>query len=113
MEVLTNKAVAWLEGQDNRTPFFLQLTPVAVHEPTTPSAKTRGTSQCGSYEDWIHELDASAGRILATLDRLKLADNTLAIITSDNGGVLIENGRLPEAVAYSAGLRVNGPWRGR
>jgi arylsulfatase A-like enzyme len=54
------------------------------------------------------------GRILGTLDRLKLAENTLVIFTSDNGGVLINNGgERPEAKAYEAGMRVSGAWRGR
>jgi arylsulfatase A-like enzyme len=114
MDVLTDKAVAWLEKQDARNPFFLYFTPVAVHEPSTPSQKTKGTSRAGTYGDWIHELDASVGRILDALDRLKLADNTLVIFTSDNGGVLINTGGdRPEAAAYDAGLRVSGPWRGR
>jgi arylsulfatase A len=85
-----------------------------VHEPATPSGQTRGSSTCGPYGDWIHELDRSVGSILDALDRLKLAENTLVIFTSDNGGVLINaGGDRPEAKAYDAGMRVSGPWRGR
>jgi arylsulfatase A len=114
MDVLTDKAVAWVEQQDRRAPFFLYFTPVAVHEPSTPSAKTKGSSICGPYGDWIHELDNSVGRLLDTLDRRGLAENTLIIFTSDNGGVLINTGGdRPEAKAYEAGMRVSGPWRGR
>ena len=36
----------------------------------------------------IQQLDASVGEVLAALDRTGLADNTLVIFTSDNGGVL-------------------------
>jgi arylsulfatase A-like enzyme len=114
MDTLTGKVVAWLENQDRAKPFFLYFTPVAVHEPATPSARMKGTSVCGAYGDWIHELDLSVGRILDALDRLKLAENTLVIFTSDNGGVLInDSGTRPEARAYDAGMRVSGPWRGR
>ena len=114
MDTLTTKAAAWLEKLDRSKPFFLYFTPVAVHEPATPSVKTKGTSVCGAYGDWIHELDLSVGRILDALDRLKLTDNTLVIFTSDNGGVLIsDGGARPEAKAYEAGMRVSGPWRGR
>ncbi|MCX7047502.1 MAG: arylsulfatase [Candidatus Sumerlaeota bacterium] len=114
MSVLTDKAVKWLEQQDSKTPFFLYYTPVTVHEPSTPSAKTKGSSGCGAYGDWIDELDLSVGRILETLDRLKFTDNTLVIFTSDNGGVVISTGGdRPEAKAYEAGLRACGAWRGR
>ena len=113
MDVLTDQAVSWLEKQNARAPFFLYFTPAAVHQPITPSARTKGSSGCGPYGDWIHELDHSVGRILHALDRLKLADNTLVIFTSDNGGVLLTDGSAPEAKAYEAGMRVSGPWRGR
>jgi arylsulfatase A-like enzyme len=113
MNVLTDKAVAWIESQDARTPFFLYFTPVALHEPATPSAKTKGSSGCGPYGDWTHDLDSSVGRIMEVLDRKQFAASTLLVFTSDNGGVLITAGDRPEAVAYAAGLRVSGTRRGR
>ncbi len=113
MDVLTDKALAWLDKQDPAKPFFLYYTPVAVHEPATPSAKAKGTSGCGEYGDFVHDLDRSVGRLLELLDRRKLAESTLVIFTSDNGGVVLTAGERPEAKAYAAGLRVSGPWRGR
>jgi arylsulfatase A-like enzyme len=112
MEVLTGRAVDWLNKRDAKTPFFLYFTPVAVHEPATPSAATRGTSGAGPYGDWIHDLDLSVGRILKSLDDKGFAKDTLVIFTSDNGGVFLTQGERPEAAAYRAGLRVNGDWRG-
>ena len=53
-----------------------------------PAARFRGTSGCGSRGDVIHQLDWCVGEVLATLDRLKLADSTLVIFTSDNGGAI-------------------------
>lgn len=113
MGQLTADAIDWLEKQTDERPFFLYFAPVAIHFPYTPSEKTQGTSGCGLYGDWIHELDLSVGRILDTLDRMEVSDNTLVIFTSDNGGVLITDGQRPEAEAYRAGLRCNGRWRGR
>ena len=49
--------------------------------------------------------------MLATLDRLKLADNTLVIFTSDNGGV-VNPGNESASAAIKAGLAINGPLRG-
>jgi arylsulfatase A len=113
MEVLTGKAVEWLARQDSASPFFLYFTPVAVHEPTTPSKATKGSSPAGPAGDWIHDLDLSLGRILKALDEKGFAKDTLVIFTSDNGGLLLTEGDRPEAEAYRAGLRVNGSWRGR
>ncbi len=113
MDVLTDHAVNWIGKQSAAKPFFLYFTPVAVHEPATPSKKTRGTSGAGPYGDWVHDLDNSVGRVLKALDDNKLAGNTLVIFDSDNGGVVITDGDRPEAIAYRAGLRVNGDWRAR
>lgn len=109
--VLAERAVAWLEKQTPAKPFFLHFAPVAVHEKITPSAEASGTSKAGPYGDFIHDLDRSVGRILDTLERLKLADNTLVFFTSDNGGVLGKPGSAEEQ-ATAAGLKINGPNRG-
>ncbi len=112
MDVLTGHAVDWIGKQSARKPFFLFFTPVAVHEPVTPSARSKGSSAAGPYGDWVHDLDYSVGRVLKTLDQHKLAQDTLLIFTSDNGGVFMTTGDRTEAVAYRAGLHVNGDWRG-
>lgn len=109
--VLADRAVAWLEKQTPTKPFLLYFAPIAVHEKITPSAESSGTSRAGPYGDFIHDLDRSVGRILDSLERLKLADNTLVFFTSDNGGVLGKPGSTEEQAA-AAGLKVNGPARG-
>lgn len=113
MDELTTDAIDWLDQQCDQKPFFLYFAPVAIHFPYTPSEKTEGSSGVGLYGDWIHELDLSIGRILQKLDQMGVADDTLFIFTSDNGGVLLEEGNRPEAIAYQSGLRCNGSWRGR
>ena len=113
MDEITTQATKWLLQKRDDQPFFLYFAPVAIHFPYTPSEKTKGKSGCGLYGDWIHELDLSVGRILDTLDRMGVSENTLVIFTSDNGGVLMTKGDRPEAKAYQAGLHCNGKWRGR
>ena len=113
MKVLTDKATQWIERQPKDQPFFLYFTPVAVHNPVTPDKDLAGQSAAGLYGDWIHELDRSVGRILETLDKQGVAQNTLVIFSSDNGGV-----KEPQKTdsfqtkALNAGLAVTGPWRG-
>jgi len=113
MPELTDKAVKWLEQQKPGEPFFLYLTPVAVHRPTTPEKELAGKSAAGIYGDWIQQLDRTVSRVLDTLDRKGLADNTLVLFSSDNGGVREpQQATSAETIALNAGLAVNGPWRG-
>jgi arylsulfatase A-like enzyme len=86
-DTLTSKAVAFIEKNKGR-PFFLYFAPQGIHEPMAPHPRFRGTSDCGSRGDAIHELDWSVGAILTVLERLGLADNTLVVFTSDNGGAI-------------------------
>ena len=101
---LKDKAIAWLREQDKDSPFFLYVAPLNIHHPFTPAPQFKGTSDCGRYGDFIHELDWIVGEIMKTLDELGVADNTLLIFTSDNGGMLNLGGQ----DAWRAGHRLNG-----
>lgn len=84
---LTDHAIDFLERHRDR-PFFLYLPHIMPHVPLFASAPYRGRSRGGLYGDTIEELDASVGRLLATLQRLHLDDNTLFLFFSDNGPFL-------------------------
>lgn len=103
--LLHHKAVAFIEEHKDER-FFLYYAPNNVHVPLTPATRFRGTSQCGVYGDFVQELDWSVGEVLATLDRLHLAEKTLVIFTSDNGGRY-------ELDAVKAGHRCNAPLIGQ
>lgn len=86
-DTLARRAVSFIEANRHR-PFFLFLTPHDIHEPMAPNDRFKGTSDCGSRGDVIHQLDWTTGEVLAALDRLGLADNTVVIFSSDNGGAI-------------------------
>lgn len=109
VETLTGKVCEWIEA-DRGKPFFVYYAPNAVHEPIVPNPRFTG-SPSGKYGDFISELDWSVGQVLATLDKLKLADNTLVIFTSDNGGV-VNPGNASASAAIKAGLKINGDLKG-
>ena len=90
-DTFANKAVEFIERHQG-APFFLYLATHDAHVPRVPHARFRGSSQAGVRGDVIQEFDATVGRVLEALDRLKLSENTLVIVTSDNGGVLDSNG---------------------
>lgn len=112
MPLLTTKAAEWITQQKKGTPFFLYYTPVAVHNPVTPDKDIAGQSKAGPYGDWILELDRSVGGVLKALDDKGIAQDTLVIFTSDNGGVFKPTGEMVQTQAFKAGLKVNGDLRG-
>ena len=73
-------------GKHAKEPFFLYLSTNGIHEPRTPNARFAGKSGCGTYGDYIEELDDLTGRVMAELKRLNLDENTLVLFTTDNGG---------------------------
>ncbi len=83
-QMYTDEAIGFLEKNAD-APFFLYVAHTFPHVPHYPSADHAGSSQGGTYGDVVEDLDRSTGAILAALDRLELSDNTLVIITSDNG----------------------------
>jgi len=102
-ETLVAKSVDWIKRRQNE-PFFLYLAKTQIHHPFTPAPRFKGTSQCGRYGDFIHELDWMVGEVLKTLDDEGLANNTLVLFTSDNGGMFNVGGQ----DAWDAGHRMNG-----
>ena len=100
---LKEKAVEFIK-EHKEEPFFLYFAPTNIHHPFTPAPRFIGTSEAGRYGDFIHELDWIVGEIVKSLEEEGLAENTLLIFTSDNGGMLNQGGQ----DAYSSGHHQNG-----
>jgi len=66
-------------------PFFLYHASQAVHLPSFPADKFKGRTNAGPHGDFIFEFDSVVGELMETLERLKVADNTFVIVSSDNG----------------------------
>jgi len=80
----TEKAVDFITKNKDR-PFFLYLPHTMPHVPLGVSENFKGKSARGLYGDVIMEIDWSVGKILQTLKKLNLDEQTLVIFTSDNG----------------------------
>jgi arylsulfatase A-like enzyme len=100
---LAGRAVKWIK-ENKDEPFFLYFPTTNIHHPFTPHPQFRGTSEAGRYGDFVHELDWIVGEVTRTLDEEGLADNTLVIFTSDNGGMINLGGQ----DAWKAGHKQNG-----
>ena len=100
--LLTKKAVSWIE-KNKEEPFFLYFPTTNIHHPFTPAPQFKGTSQAGLYGDFIHEFDWMVGELVKCLDKNGLTENTLFIVTSDNGGMFNRGGQ----DAFKDGHRIN------
>lgn len=89
--VIAEKSCAFMEQHKDK-PFFLEVSTHNIHVPRVPNPKFVGKSDCGPRGDAIVELDWIVGEVLGKLDALGLTANTLVILTSDNGGILDNNG---------------------
>jgi arylsulfatase A-like enzyme len=94
-DFLTDRAVDFIQRHKDH-PFFLYLPHFGVHSPhhAKPDLIEKFKPKPGvgghnnpTYAAMIASVDESVGRVMKTLDELKLADNTILIFTSDNGGV--------------------------
>jgi arylsulfatase A-like enzyme len=115
-DFLTDQAEKFIDSNKGR-PFFLFLSHFGVHTPLEAKKelveKYRKKKAVGGHSDpvyaaMIESIDQSVGRIMAKLDELKLAENTIVIFASDNGGV----GGYQVAGVNSRSITSNLPLRG-
>lgn len=82
--LFTDRAVSFIK-ENAQSSFFLYLAHPMPHVPIAVSEKFNGKSGIGLFGDVIMELDWSVGQILDALEESGISENTLLIITSDNG----------------------------
>jgi arylsulfatase A-like enzyme len=128
-DFLTDKAVDFIQ-RNQAKPFLLYLPHFGVHSPFQAKselvAKFKGKPGVGghnnpTYAAMLASVDESVGRLMAKLEELKLADNTVLIFASDNGGVggygrpdglIREPGKMPKAGGdEGGGITDNTPLR--
>nr|WP_295923450.1 sulfatase [uncultured Dyadobacter sp.] len=115
---LTDEAVKFLDTHKEK-PFFLYLSYFAVHTPIEAKADLiqkykgkKGTAYHHNpvYAAMIESADQGIGRVLQQLDALNLAENTLVVFFSDNGGMGAVTAQHPlrgsKGMLYEGGVRV-------
>lgn len=89
LPLLTQKAVGYINQKagdaKNGKPFFLYVPLSAPHGPIVPTKEWIGKSGLGLYGDFVMQTDWSVGQIINAIDKNGLTQNTLLIVTSDNG----------------------------
>lgn len=107
--ILVN-ALQFIE-QNKQHPFFLYLGTNDIHVPRVPHPRFAGKSGLGPRGDAILEFDYTVGKVLDLLDSLNIADNTLIILSSDNGPV-VDDGYADKAWELLGDHKPWGPYRG-
>ncbi len=115
-DFLTDKAVDFID-RHQKQPFFLYLPHFGVHSPfqAKDDIKKKFASKEGvgghkdpTYAAMIASVDESVGRVMAKLNELKLAEDTLVIFSSDNGGV---GGYVRDGLKKTGDVTDNAPLR--
>jgi arylsulfatase A-like enzyme len=123
---MAKEATAFIE-KNKALPFYLNYWMFSVHAPFDAKkalidkhrARVDATNpqRCPTYAAMVESMDDAIGTLLDTLDRLKLAENTIIVFTSDNGGNMYSevDGQVPtsnaplrggKATMFEGGTRV-------
>lgn len=106
----TREATETIRGharKQTNSPLFLYFPLTAPHKPVAPAEPYRDQTALGAYGDFVYQVDAVVGTVVQALKEQNMFQNTLLIVTSDNG-------TSPNAAveALEMGHDVNGPFRG-
>ncbi len=100
---ITDKAIDFIErSAAAKKPFYAYVPYTLVHYPTLASAEFKGSTGNGEWADCLAQMDHNVGRLLDTIERLGLRDDTIVVFTSDNGADTSTQHRRGSA----------GPWAG-
>lgn len=125
---MADEAISWMEKQkQSGRPFYLNYWQFSVHAPFDAKKKLidkykalanpENPQHCPTYAAMVESLDDNVGRILDAIDRMGIADNTIIIFFSDNGGNMYSkvDGTVPtsnaplrggKATIFEGGIRV-------
>ena len=99
---ITDRAIEFMERKaKGEKPFFLFIPYTQTHLPVEPHPNNKGKTRNGHWADVLAQTDAYVGKLLDSVEKLEIKDNTIFIFTADNG---------PEGVPPHQGF--SGPWRG-
>jgi arylsulfatase A len=105
------KSLQFIENHVKKTPdkpFFLFHSAQAVHLPSFPGDNFKGKTTAGPHGDFIFEFDYIVGELLKSLDRFGIAENTLVIVSSDNGPEVTTTLNMRQDHQHDGAY----PWRG-
>lgn len=85
LDDVQNEAVEFIHRQDASQPFFAYIALPSPHTPIVPTSDWQGKSELGPYGDFVMQTDSVVGQIVAAVEAVGLRENTIIIVSSDNG----------------------------
>ena len=108
LDKLGDETVDYISKYDSEKPFFIYMPLPSPHTPIVPSKEWQGKSGIGSYGDYMMQTDHIVGQVVAALEAKGITENTLLVVTSDNGCSKAANFKNLESHGHFA----SGPYRG-
>lgn len=89
LDRLADEAVSVVKSiKENEQPTFLYFPLTAPHKPVLPSLLYAGSTEFGPYGDFLRQVDATVGRVIAALEQEGVLEESIVIVTSDNGSFM-------------------------
>jgi arylsulfatase A-like enzyme len=112
-----NRAITYIGKQSKDTPFFLYLSSQDIHVPRAPHPRFKGKTKLGHRGDAMVQFDWTCGAVMEALEKRGMAENTIFIVSSDNGPVYDDGYKDGSTVWKSSkeadlGHDGSGVWRG-
>ncbi|WP_372799030.1 sulfatase-like hydrolase/transferase, partial [Pontiella sp.] len=85
LDRLAEESVKFISEYKSAKPFFAYIPLPSPHTPIVPSAKWQGKSGIGKYGDFVMQTDDLVGQVVKALEDKGISENTILIVTSDNG----------------------------
>ena len=85
LDKLTAETVKFIDEYQSEKPFFVYMPLPSPHTPIVPTSKWKGKSGLGDYADFVMQTDDVVGQVVKALDEKGISENTIVIVTSDNG----------------------------
>jgi len=112
IDIYVEETIRFME-ENKASPMFIHFSPYMVHTPLQPVPEYvshyDGMELNATYASMVEKLDEAVGKLLAALDQLGLADNTLVVFCSDNGGIAAIHAQTPlrggKGSYYEGGVR--------
>ena len=85
LDSLAAESVKFITDYESEKPFFAYIPLPSPHTPIVPAKKWQGKSGIGKYGDFVMQTDDFVGQVVEALATKGISENTLLIVTSDNG----------------------------
>jgi len=108
LDKLAEESVDYISEYSSEKPFFIYIPLPSPHTPIVPTKKWQGKSGIGRYGDFMMQTDDLVGQVVKALEDKGISDNTLLIVTSDNGCSKAANFKQLEGHGHFASAQYRG-----